>query len=302
MKTTAIALIVLLEVGCIHAYDQSSANTPDKSKKEQKDKKNNGKNKEKNGKGGGAASADIAVLQSWEMPAELKEISGHALIDAERFACIQDEAGKIFIYNRSKGAVEQEIPFGDAADYEDIALVGSTAYVMRADGMLYEVANYRGGAPTVRSYSTGLTAQQDIEGLAYDSKGNRLLLSTKEKEQGNADFKSIYAFNLSTKSLATSPVYKINLADPLLQGGGKKGDGIMPSAVGRHPGTGELYIVDGPGARLFTMNENGTLKAVYNLGSRFPQPEGIAFSADGEVFISSEGGKGAGIIAQVKLN
>lgn len=301
MKTTAIALVVLLGVGCIHSYEQSSARTPHKDKKEQKDKKRDGKGDSK--KGSKAASADITVLKSWEMPAELKEISGHAILDAERFACIQDEAGKIFIYNRSKQTVEQEVSFGDAGDYEDIALVGSTAYVMRADGLPYEVANYRSGKPTVRTHSTGLTAQQDIEGFCFDPKSNQLLLSVKEKEPGNADYKGIYAFNLSTGNLDKSPVYKISLADPLLQTeGGKKADGIMPSAIGRHPSTGELYIVDGPGARLYTMNENGALKAAYNLGGRFPQPEGIAFGANGEIFISSEGGKGAGVIAQVKLN
>lgn len=301
MKTTAIALIVLLEVGCIYSYDESSANTPDK--KEQKDKKHDGKDKKDKGKKGGgkASSPDMAVLKSWELPAQLKEISGHAVVDAERFACIQDEAGNIFIYNHSKSAVEQEIPFAGAGDYEDIAVVGSTAYVMRADGVLYEVAGYRSGKPTVRTYQTGLTAQQDIEGLCYDAKGNRLLLSVKEKDPNSADYKGIYAFNISTGSLVKTPVYRISLTAPMLQSNGGKKGGIMPSAIGRHPQTGELYIVDGPAARLFTMSESGALKAAYDLGGQFPQPEGIAFGAGGEVFISSEGGKGAGVVAQVEL-
>ncbi|HEY1020794.1 MAG TPA: hypothetical protein VGE06_00715, partial [Flavisolibacter sp.] len=35
----------------------------------------------------------VKVAQQWDMPAVLKEISGIAYMDGERFACIQDEKG-----------------------------------------------------------------------------------------------------------------------------------------------------------------------------------------------------------------
>ncbi len=56
-----------------------------------------------------------------------------------------------------------------------------------------------------------MTAKQDVEGLAYDPKNNRLLLSIKGKEPGNEDYKGIYSFDLSSKKLAVTPVYKIDL-------------------------------------------------------------------------------------------
>ncbi len=42
---------------------------------------------------------DIKIISRWDLPSELLEISGIAYIDATHFACVQDEAGTIYIYN-----------------------------------------------------------------------------------------------------------------------------------------------------------------------------------------------------------
>jgi uncharacterized protein YjiK len=83
--------------------------------------------------------SEVTILQKWDLPSDLKEVSGIAYIDEQRFACIQDEEGKIFIYNTTSGKIEKQIPFSTAGDYEDITLKGNTAYIVRADGTLYEV-------------------------------------------------------------------------------------------------------------------------------------------------------------------
>jgi uncharacterized protein YjiK len=51
------------------------------------------------------------------------------------------------------------------------------------------------------------------------------------------------------------------------------------------------------------MNSEETLISLYDLkGSDFPQAEGIAFSSDGKMYISNEGGnKEPGNILQVEL-
>src|SRR5688572_15250778 len=91
----------------------------------------------------------VKITERWEMPEHLKEISGIAHIDNGRFACIQDELGKIFIFNTGTNTIEKEIPFASAGDYEGIAIVGSTAYILRADGKLFEVSNYSRDKPAV---------------------------------------------------------------------------------------------------------------------------------------------------------
>ena len=133
------------------------------------------------------------------MPKELTEISGLSYMDGQRFACVQDELGKIFIYNAASSSVEKEISFGAAGDYEGLAVVDETIWVLRADGKLFEVSNMNAAKPSVKEYGTHLTLKQDPEGLCYDKKNNRLLIAIKGAEPGTENYKGIYAFDLQFK-------------------------------------------------------------------------------------------------------
>ena len=65
----------------------------------EKSKKKSAKKENKNSGQEAAASAAITITKKWEMPNELTEISGLSYMDEQRFACVQDELGTIFIYN-----------------------------------------------------------------------------------------------------------------------------------------------------------------------------------------------------------
>src|SRR5690242_4926384 len=53
-------------------------------------------------------SAAISVKKVWNMPEELLEISGISAIDDERFACVQDEMGTVYIYNTTTSGIEKK--------------------------------------------------------------------------------------------------------------------------------------------------------------------------------------------------
>lgn len=265
------------------------------------DKDKNDKDKGKKDEAISTAS-EVTILQKWELPAELKEVSGIAYVDEQRFACVQDEEGKIFIFNRSRQKIEKTIPFAGAGDFEGIALNGNMAYVLRADGVIYEV-DINGKQGSAKDYKTSLTVEHNVEGITYDKANNRLLLAIKDDEPGNPDYKGIYAFDLSKKEFVTEPVFKIDLQNKILNSaeGKKKGKAVAPSEIGLHPRTGEIYITDGPKSRLLIMDKSGDMKRFLQLGKDFAQPEGITFSPTGEVFISNEGAKGSGNIVQVEI-
>ncbi len=250
-------------------------------------------------------SAGISIKNKWELPKILAEISGLSHIANDQFACVQDELGKIFIYNTQTSAIEKEIPFGDPGDYEGLTIVGETAWVLRADGRLFEVSDFK-NKPVVKEYSTHLTAEQNAEGLCYDKNNDRLLVAIKDEEPGNTGYKGIYAFDLNTKKMPAEPVYKINLEDEAfgkVQGKKKKAGGIKPSAIAVHPVTREIYITDGPKAKLLVLDKNGSIKKLYQLdGSEFAQPEGITFKTTGELYISNEGSKQPGNIINVAIS
>ncbi len=290
-------LIILLAIGAVfflkNRKTASAASQGSEQRKEGKgDKKKKGKKED-----GGANDPRISIGDKWEMPSELKEISGISWMGDRRFACVQDEDGKIFIYNADGAKIERTIDFGGPGDYEGIAVAGTTAYVMRADGLLFEVQSFTGTKPTVLQHRTHLTVKQDVEGLCYDEKGNRLLLAIKGDEADTKDYKGIYAFPLASKKLAAAPVFRIDARGS----GGKKGK-VQPSDLDVHPATGEIYIIDGPAARLIVLSPDGSPKDSYQLSeSDFPQAEGLVFNSGGELFISNEGKSGAGNILQVKL-
>ncbi len=132
----------------------------------QKVKGDNKKKKDKNNNKA-TGNADVTIVNQWDLPAVLLEISGLSSIDDNRFACVQDEQGTIFIYNTGTKKIEKEIPFAGVGDYEGIAVVGETIYVVTADGKIYEVSNYKSGKRGVTNYRTHLTAKQKEPPLRF---------------------------------------------------------------------------------------------------------------------------------------
>ena len=261
-----------------------------KKKDDKKEDKKGDKKKDDN------ASSSVAVLQQWDMPRELMEVSGIAWYGADKAAAVQDETGTIFIYDLKQQKVEKQIPFAGKGDYEGVAVAGETIYALRSDGTVVEIIN---GQP--KEYKTHLTVQHDTEGLFYDKKNDRLLVSVKAGE--SAGKKNIYAFDISSKKMNAAPVMSIDLNHQLLGSGKKIEDRFQPSDLAVHPTTGEVYVLDGANPRLMIMNSNGEIKEVHNLDkSVFKQPEGIMFSPQGDVYISSEGVKSNGVIVKVKIN
>ncbi len=252
------------------------------------------------------ASAGIRVLKKWDLPEILTEISGISYINGDRFACVQDELGTVFIYNTSSSKVEKLISFAPAGDYEGLTMVNEAAWIVRSNGHLFEIQNINADKPVVKEYNTPLTFKQNVEGLCFDKKNNRLLLAIKGAEPGQTDYKGIYGFDLTTKKMATAPVFKIALQDKVftnISGSGKKkGRVIMPSSIGVHPLTNEIYITDGQNSRLLLVDAAGNLKKLYQLESHeFAQPEGITFKPNGELYIANEGPKEPGNILKVEI-
>lgn len=245
---------------------------------------------------------EAKVLITWLLPNDLLEVSGIAWLDAEHFACVQDEKGTVFLFNIRENKIDKEIPFGPQGDYEGIAVVGSTIYVLRADGVIFGIENYTSDQRKVKMYTTTLAKKQDSESLAYDKKNNRLLVAVKAADPNSQDYKGIYAFNLATKKMSSTPVYKIDLTHSVFEGEKKPKNAISPSDIDIHPLTGEIYVLEGTKPKLLVMTPGGEIRKLYKLkGPDFPQPEGLSFGPDGKMYISNEGNESEGNILQVEL-
>src|SRR4030042_4300973 len=79
---------------------------------------------------------------SFILPDVLHEISGLSNIDATSVACIQDEKGIVFIYDIVKKEIKNQFNFSIDGDYEGIARVDKTLYILRSDGALFEISDH----------------------------------------------------------------------------------------------------------------------------------------------------------------
>jgi uncharacterized protein YjiK len=241
--------------------------------------------------------SSVSIIKKWDLPAELKEVSGISYMDDERFVCVQDELGTVFVFNKSTNAIERKTQFAKSGDFEGIALTDDFVYVVQADGKLFEIDITKGAQVTPKIYKTSLTVKHNVEGFCYDKDNNRLLLAAKDEAPDMPGFKGIYAFDLKSKRFVEEPVFKIDLNHELIKSAGKKA--VSPSGMAIHPSTKDIYITDGPQSKLLVMDNSGNIKKLLDLGKDFSQPEGITFSPSAEIFISNEGTKQAGNIIMV---
>jgi len=250
-------------------------------------------------------NAGYEILKKWDLPKELNEISGISWIGENRIACVQDEDGIIFIYNLKTSKIENSIPFGSGGDYEGISVAGKNAYVLRSDGVIFEINNYEDKDPKVQKHETALQELKgiNIEGLSADPGNNRLLLAVKDRK-GNDETKEIYAFDLGKKYASIDPLFEIELLNPMFKEvKGKTKSKFSPGAISIHPQTGEFYILDGTNPKILITKKDGTPNRLVILqATDFGNPEGLTFSPDGEMYISNEAEGGSANILRVSLN
>ena len=231
---------------------------------------------------------------SWEMPKKLVEISGISILDFPHILCINDEEGKLYEYNLETKEVEDTYKFGKDGDYEDLAINGNIVYVLKSNGTIYKIKNFKTD-PKVETYNTFLSGKHDTEGLYFDKAGNRLLIACKEEVEIDGDDKNvIYEFDLETNTLDKTPAFSIEKEDFTFK---KKKHHFAPSGLAIHPKTQTLYIISSVGKLMVEMSQEGDILNKYSLDySEFTQPEGIFFTDNGDLFISNEGKKGKGNI------
>jgi uncharacterized protein YjiK len=248
-------------------------------------------------------STEYTIAKVWELPAVLDEVSGITWLPDGTIASVQDEDGVIFIYDLAKKEIIEKIEFAGSGDYEGIAVHKDDAYVLRSDGTIYEILNFRKKEKTTTSFETGFTAKNNMETLALDIKNKSLILAPKDRDNSD-EFKGVYHIPLTSKTIDRVPIIKINMDDGALKTYQNKKlyKTFSPSDFAIHPKTGDYYVLDGKNPKLLKLNSKGSIKKVYELEeSQFPQPEGITFSPEGTLYISNEASDGDATIIQINL-
>jgi len=246
-------------------------------------------------------------VQTMILPDTLREISGLTNIDSATFACVQDENGILFIFDVTKNKLIKQYAFTIDGDYEGIARVEDSIYVLRSDGILYEILDYKSPHCKTKTYNTEIPALNN-EGLCYDRVQNRLLIGCKSRvrHEGFDKYERlIYAFDLHTKKLNPKPVIILNVSEiknfalrkkislpSRINKRGERTDQVLKlktSAICVHPLTQKLYLLSACDYMLFVFDKSGKIEHIEKLDPEiFNKSEGISFFENGDMLISNE--------------
>lgn len=238
-----------------------------------------------------------------KLPKDLKEISGITQWkNPQEVLAIQDEDGEIFVVGTESGDIRQTFKFGKDRDYEGIARQNDTIFVLERDGDVHRMTYVEGVDEfDSKKIETDFSYRNDTEGICYDERTNSLLIVPKEQElnPGDEDYRrGIYALDLTTNRFEPQPRFYVDeFAVGEVVYGKRKPYKIKPSGVAVDPLTGDIYVIASVGNIMVTIDRESDIKHIELLKEKtFTQPEGITFDEAGNLYISSEGRGGKGVI------
>ncbi|MCC8409036.1 SdiA-regulated domain-containing protein [Mucilaginibacter sp. UR6-1] len=254
---------------------------------------------------------DLSKPQKFVMPASLTEISGHTFYkgDAAVVYAQEDESGKVYFFKPGAKDVAST-QFAGPGDYEDIAICREQVIMLRSDGVLFifPLAQVKAGKVTSVKTINNILPKGEYEGMYADEKTGTIYIITKNsKADKKMNITAGYKFNLlAGNNVKQAGEFSISTGEIAAISGEKKKkkkEKFMPSALTRNPLTNEWYILSSINKMIVVADSNWKVKDVYPLNrSLFPQPEGIAFDRQGNLYISNEGGKGSGTLLKYVYN
>ncbi|MDT8373342.1 MAG: hypothetical protein RQ737_05120 [Bacteroidales bacterium] len=234
------------------------------------------------------------------LPPVLLEISGITVIDSTSVACVQDENGIVFIFDLEKNELRDHFIFHYPGDYEGIAGVAGSFYVLRSDGTLFETRPDQSSDFTRQISSVG-GPHADYEGLCYDKRNHRLLVVGKnnpKRDSRDEEKHPVFGIDLRSDTPAGETVLEFDLHTITIYAEENNvkvpdDDGeisLRVSGIAIHPLTNMLFVISAANRMMYVFNEDGTVHYIEKLDpDMFIMPEGISFHENGDMLISNEG-------------
>jgi hypothetical protein len=243
------------------------------------------------------AGYDFNAPVKYEMKTSLDEISGISFFpgSAAVMYAIQDEDGKLFYWNNGDPKSVEHLTFGEHGDYEDVAITKTTAVVLRSDGVLFTMPMSEVKAGELKDVKKwkDLIPEGEYESMYVDGNNGKMIILCKNCSVDKKNASAISGFELQINedgtpvltnkfSINTEGIkkFKPNWVAPL-----------KPSAVTYNSKTNEWFILASVNKLLVVTDQNWNIKQAVSLNSSiFPQPEGITFDIDNNLYISNEAG------------
>lgn len=233
------------------------------------------------------------------------ELSALTDVDSSTVAFVQDELATIFHFSMRTGKVERTLPFGAPGDMEGLTRVGVEYFALRSDGLIYRLREESGRLITLDTIRLNVP-NRNIEGLGYDERYQRILISPKDIAKGpDHDERLLYAMDARAPNGRTEVVLRLDLNDLVAQAKARgvalplritpkgvtvPGLKLRYSSVALHPFTDHYYLLSAVDRTLLVVDRKGVLVDLKQLDATLlPKPEGITFLPSGDLVLSSEG-------------
>ncbi len=220
---------------------------------------------------------------------DLAEISGITYYpkDTSVFAII-DEAGILFKIPLKHPNNFMQWKFDKKRDFEDLVLVDSNFYALVSNGDIVRIQFHGDSIKTYRSnFSDFSKAEDEFESLYLDADSASLILVCKECPDDAKKTISRFSINYKDSLPFYKPFLSINTA-PIAEKIDEKKH-MRPSAAAINPVTKELYVLSSIQKLMLVFDKKGDFKELFHLDpALYKQPEGIAFTPEGDLVISNE--------------
>lgn len=230
---------------------------------------------------------DFSKPWQLNLPIELDEISGIVYYpkDTSVFAII-DEFGWLYKIHLLGKREINKWKYSDAGDFEDLVMIDTIFYALHSNGSI-TTFTFTDSNTVLKHDSQFPIKSSEFEIIYYDSLLHKLSLICKDCDSDKKKSLTKYYFDPASKTYEdttrTIDVKKIAIMM------GEKNLKFKPSAAAIHPITGELYIISAVNDLLVITDQQGNPKISYEIdGKLFKQPEGIAFTPNGDLLISNE--------------
>ncbi len=238
---------------------------------------------------------DLNNPEKFNMPESLLEISGIAFhhLKSDTIYSIQDEDGRLFRQGW-KSKKQKHVVFGKKGDYEDLAILNETVFILKSNGTFYEFPLSDATKDELKDVKEWkkILPMGEYESLYANDQTNQLyVLCKNSKEDKRAEIMSgfIFTYDPTTHQLISSGKFSMDLSK-LIENETILRTGLKASALTRDPHTGEWYILSAVNKLLVVATPDWKVKSIHRLNSSiFNQPEGLAFDEDMNLYISNEG-------------
>jgi hypothetical protein len=222
---------------------------------------------------------------------DLLEISGLAWVDSNRIAAVNDERGELYLVDLANGA-HTSTKFAGKGDYEELVKTDSSWFILESNGDLHEVDMNSGRH---KKYKFDLEKKIEFESMVWYNRQHKLVIISKEQRK-RRDRIVAYSFDLASRTYDPEPFFHISFKDIFTKLENYNAE-CKPSAAAINPINNKLYVIASVGKLLMVCSLKGEPEKIFKLNpNHFPQPEGISFANNGDMYISNEGLEGKATI------